>query len=161
MGCSSVQKINRVARTPGRRGGRIRLRLQQEGAAVVEFALILPLLLLLLIGTLEVSLALYDKSVITNASREGARAGIVARNPKLSDADIRQVVLGYTSGALIHFGPSTAAPVVNVVQSAVGTEPRTLGVTVTYTFEGIGLGSLFSSWGQPWVLTSSTVMVHE
>jgi Flp pilus assembly protein TadG len=49
-----------------------------QGAAVIEFALILPLLLLLLIGGIDMSLALYDKAVITNASREGARAGIVA-----------------------------------------------------------------------------------
>lgn len=161
MGCSSVLKRYRTMRRIGRRAVGLKQRSAQKGAAVVEFALILPLLLLLLIGTIDMSLALYDKSVITNASREGARAGIVARNPKLSDADIRQVVLGYTNGALIHFGASKPPPVVNVVQSTVGTDPQTLGVTVSYTFQGIGLGSLFSSLGQPWVLTSSTVMVHE
>ena len=161
MGFSCVQKKCQVVRTPSPGAAWIPKRKAQQGAAVVEFALILPLLLLLLIGVVDLSLALYDKSVITNASREGARAGIVARNPKLTDVDIHQVVLGYTNGALIHFGPSKLLPVVNVVQSTVGTDPQTLGVTVSYTFQGIGLGSLFSSLGQPWVLTSSTVMVHE
>lgn len=78
--------------------------LQQRGAAVVEFALILPILLALLVGGIDASLALYDKAVITNASREGARAGIVARNPLVSDAQIRQVVHQYTQGALVSWG---------------------------------------------------------
>jgi hypothetical protein len=37
----------------------------------------------------------------------------------------------------------------------------TLQVTVSYTFEGMGLGSLFQSLGKPWVLQASTVMVYE
>jgi TadE-like protein len=131
-------------------------RVRQTGAAAVEFALILPVLLAVLIGSVDVSLALYDKAVITNASREGARAGIVARNPKLRDDEIRLLVRGYTDGALIHLGSSHPSANVNVVNTA-----STLDVTVSYTFEGIGLGSLFRVLGQPWVLTSNTVMVHE
>ena len=49
----------------------------QKGAALVEFALVLPMLLLILFGIIEFSILLYDKAVITNASREAARAGIV------------------------------------------------------------------------------------
>jgi Flp pilus assembly protein TadG len=52
-------------------------RISQKGAAVVEFALILPLLVLLLFGIIEFSAIMYDKQMITNASREGARRGIV------------------------------------------------------------------------------------
>lgn len=157
-------EVNRLAKKKlsvdahERRNGRLKA---QRGSAVVEFGLILPILLLLLLGSIEGSLALYDKAVITNASREGARAGIVARNPKLSDADIREVVLAYANGSLINFGPSHSPPIVNVVQSTAGTNPSTLEVTVSYTFQGLGLGALFSAVGQPWVLTSSTVMVHE
>ncbi len=136
-------------------------RQNQTGAAVIEFALILPVLLVLLIGSVDVSLALYDKAVITNASREGARAGIVARNPKLTEAEIRQVVRDQTDLALIHFGPIKPVPNVSVVQSTMGVDANTLDVTVSYTFEGIGLGTLFQALGQPWVLTSNTVMVHE
>jgi hypothetical protein len=32
---------------------------------------------------------------------------------------------------------------------------------VRYTFQGVGLGSLFDSLGNPWVLQSSTLMVYE
>ncbi len=131
----------------------------QRGAAVIEFALILPLLLLLLIGGIDMSLALYDKAVITNASREGARAGIVARNPQITEAEIRQVVQNYTQSALVNLGAGTA-PSVSIEQGSLGAD-LTLRVSVSYTFQGIGLGDLFSSLGQPWVLSSSTVMVYE
>ena len=135
------------------------IRQGQRGAAVIEFALILPLLLLLLIGGIDMSLALYDKAVITNASREGARAGIVARNPQISEAEIRQVVQNYTQSALVNLGAGTP-PTVSVEQGSLGAD-LTLRVSVSYTFQGIGLGDLFSSLGQPWVLSSSTVMVYE
>jgi len=51
----------------------------QKGTAIVEFAIILPLLIILIFGMVEFSVLFYDKAVITNASREGARAGIVYR----------------------------------------------------------------------------------
>lgn len=133
---------------------------KQRGAAVVEFALILPILLALLVGGIDASLALYDKAVITNASREGARAGIVARNPKLTDAQIRQVVTQYAQSALVSFGSNPAQPTVLIQKGSLGGDP-TLQVTVSYTFDGMGLGSLFQSLGKPWVLQASTVMVYE
>jgi Flp pilus assembly protein TadG len=44
----------------------------QNGGAAVEFAIILPLLIALLFGIVEFGLLLYNKQIITNASREGA-----------------------------------------------------------------------------------------
>ena len=120
----------------------------------------MPILLGLLVGGIDASLALYDKAVITNASREGARAGIVARNPQLSDAQIRQVVNQYAQSALVSLGANPAQPTVLILKGSLGGDP-TLQVTVSYTFEGIGLGSLFQSLGRPWVLQASTEMVYE
>jgi hypothetical protein len=51
----------------------------QGGAAMVEFAIVLTVLAALLLGIIEFSLLLYNKAMITNASREGARLGIVYR----------------------------------------------------------------------------------
>jgi Flp pilus assembly protein TadG len=45
----------------------------QEGAAAVEFAIILPLLTLLTMGGLDLGHMYYIDHLITNASREGAR----------------------------------------------------------------------------------------
>ena len=155
---SSRSGTGSVLRATGRQGGKSPA--QQRGAAVVEFALILPILLGLLVGGIDASMALYDKAVITNASREGARAGIVARNPQLSDAQIRQVVNQYAQSALVSFGTNPVQPSVIIQKGSLGGDP-TLQVTVSYTFEGIGLGSLFQSLGRPWVLQASTVMVYE
>ena len=49
----------------------------ESGAAAVEFALLLPLLLSLFLGIVDLGLAVYTQSVLSNASREGARAGVV------------------------------------------------------------------------------------
>jgi Flp pilus assembly protein TadG len=48
---------------------------RQRGAAAVEFGLVLPLLALLVMGTLDWGYYLYVTHLVTNAAREGARAG--------------------------------------------------------------------------------------
>ncbi len=53
----------------GRRG--------QDGAAAVEFALLLPLLVLLLFGFIQFGIAFNTKIQATNAAREGARMAVV------------------------------------------------------------------------------------
>ncbi|TNJ37561.1 pilus assembly protein [Chlorobaculum thiosulfatiphilum] len=54
---------------------------RQKGNAMVEFAFILPVFLLLLFGVIYFSVALYNKTVLAIATREGARAiGVRARN---------------------------------------------------------------------------------
>ncbi|PUE15282.1 MULTISPECIES: TadE/TadG family type IV pilus assembly protein [unclassified Limnohabitans] len=141
--------------------GRVHAHRTQRGMAVVEFALILPLLLLVLLGTIDISLALLDKSLLTNASREGARAGVVARNTKLSDADIEKVVLSYTRGSLMQWGANAQNPKVQIVRANWKDDQQSLEVTVSFTFQGVGLGQLFSVLGQPWKLTASTVMLQE
>jgi Flp pilus assembly protein TadG len=49
----------------------------QKGQALVEFAVILPLLLLIIMGIIEFGLMLNSYLTVRNVSREGARAGIV------------------------------------------------------------------------------------
>jgi Flp pilus assembly protein TadG len=81
---------------------------RQEGSNLVEFALVLPLLLVLVMGIIEVGLALYDKAVITNACREGARAGMVFREPRPTEPEVQAivqaVVQNYASAYLVTFG---------------------------------------------------------
>ena len=45
----------------------------EEGAAAVEFALILPILVFLVLGGMDLGHRFYMQHLITNASREGAR----------------------------------------------------------------------------------------
>lgn len=49
----------------------------EKGLAMVEFAIVAPLLFVILFGIIEFGLLMYDKAVLTNACREGARQGIV------------------------------------------------------------------------------------
>ena len=48
-----------------------------SGAAAVEFALILPVLILLIGGIVDFGRAMYTEVMLTNASREGARTAII------------------------------------------------------------------------------------
>jgi Flp pilus assembly protein TadG len=48
-----------------------------NGQEVVEYALILPLLMLLFLGIVEFGWAVLSYNTIANAAREGARFGIV------------------------------------------------------------------------------------
>ncbi|WP_421380750.1 TadE/TadG family type IV pilus assembly protein (plasmid) [Paraburkholderia sp. DD10] len=137
-----------------RRGSR-----RQAGVAAVEFAFILPLLLLIVFGTVEFGIALYDKAVITNASREGARAGIVLKSPKPTSTDIQNVVQNYTSSYLVTFGtPSTPTVTPTGQGGAFGTP---LSVTVSYQYAGLGLGTMLSALTGPITLSATTVMNNE
>lgn len=51
---------------------------EDRGSAVVEFALVSPLLLLVALAVLQVTLALHVRSTLTAAAAEGARAGALA-----------------------------------------------------------------------------------
>ena len=74
--------------------------------ALVEFALILPLLLVLIIGAMDLGRVFYFKIVLTNAAREGANT--LSRNPADGAA-------GYTN-----------------TLNAIITEGNSSGVTITY-----------------------------
>lgn len=74
---------------------------RQRGVAAVEFAIVLPLLIFLFLGITEFGIAYYNKQVLTNASREGARAGIVDGTEV---SDIETIVINYANGRLITFG---------------------------------------------------------
>jgi hypothetical protein len=76
----------------------------EAGAALVEAALIMIPFLLLLFGVIEFGLLLYDQQVLNNAAREGARAGVVVRDPRLPDADIKAEVINYAKKHLVTFG---------------------------------------------------------
>ena len=78
--------------------------LSQKGATVVEFAIVLFLLLTLIFGITEFGLAIFNRQVITNAAREGARAGIVSRPERLSNDEIAKVVVDYAAKYLVTFG---------------------------------------------------------
>jgi Flp pilus assembly protein TadG len=120
-----------------------RLKLQ-TGANLLEFALVTPLLLVIVFGVADASLAIFDKAVITNASREGARAGMTFRVPRLDDTEIRAVVTNYCAARLVNFG--AGAPVTSVSRTGLDSGD-TLTVTVTYTYNYAVLSRLIPGLG--------------
>ena len=155
---------------------------KESGIAAVEFALVLPLLLLVLFGTIEFGILMYDQSVITNAAREGARWGAVksiALSHPISCADPNVSVIqggspatcsgtgtgtacyvasNYSTQYLITFG--TATPGNPTVTVSCGPSTPTINVTVSYTYQGLGLGVLSAIRGSEQI-TSTSVMYYE
>ena len=104
----------------------------QKGAAAVEFAIVLPLLILLFIGICEFGLLWYNNQVIINASREGARAGIARAD---DSAGITGIVDAYCTNRLVTFGgtgsTSTSFPLGDNMTKAFGDD---FSVEVTYDY---------------------------
>jgi len=101
----------------------------QNGGAAVEFALIIPLLVLLVAGILDVSLLVYNQQVITNASREGARAGIT----RSDDNAVGQIIDTYCQDRLITFG-SAESPTTSFTYDAGKPFQTDFSVMVTYNY---------------------------
>ncbi len=131
----------------------------EAGASAVEFAIILPILVLLIFGIIEFSVALYDKAMITNASREGARAGIIYRVPSVTDGEITNVVNSYLGSSLITFGAPVAA---NTTVTRIGYNPGDeLKVTVNYNYTFLIIPSFVTSLGGGINMAAETVMRME
>jgi Flp pilus assembly protein TadG len=136
---------------------------------MVEFALVLPIVLAVMFGAVEFGTALYDKAVITNASREGARAGVVATNPRKTDAQIEAVVTAYVANNMINY--KTTSTVVTAISPTPNTA-RTPGaagcvagcnvtVTVTYSYPFFLLPKFLTNFTGPLTLRAATTMKME
>ena len=155
----------------------MKMKLRREaGGAAAEFAIILPLLILILFGTVEFGLLLYNKQVLTNASREGARAGIVIEVPKKDKAKIMEEIKYYCNDPdrdgntgdrrLINF--SGASNLIDDSNIIITGEQQPFGndliVRVDYTYNFLVL-TVVRNFGfglfDPLTLTATTTMKHE
>lgn len=126
----------------------------ESGASAVEFALLLPVLMMILFGIIEFGFALYQQAVLTNASREGARLGIVQASPAITIAQINAAIDNYLTPAGINPANVSRA----IVAGGVTGTPVTVSLTLPYSF--IVLSSLTAL--APQInLTAYTVMRHE
>jgi Flp pilus assembly protein TadG len=66
--------------------------LNRRGAAAVEFALVAPLLFMLVLGIIEIGRGLMMTNMLTNAARVGCRTGIL---PDKSSSDVQAAVTNY------------------------------------------------------------------
>lgn len=64
------------------------MRKKQHAQALVEFAFVLPLLLLLMVAIIDFGIIFYSQMAVTNAAWEGARAGATIIDPSQGDQEI-------------------------------------------------------------------------
>ncbi|MGB8382597.1 MAG: TadE family protein, partial [Dermatophilaceae bacterium] len=76
------------------RDGRVGQR-RERGAAAIEFALLLPVFLLVIAGIVDFGRAFFTQIELTNAAREGARAAVVST---MTGADIKLRAQSSTPG---------------------------------------------------------------
>jgi Flp pilus assembly protein TadG len=111
---------------------------RDRGAAAVEFALVLPILLTLVLGIIEFSHLYNAQIVITNAAREAARTMAVTNNPATATTAARTAASGYTINVSVG-ACSSGAEVVSNVSSSVGLITGSwLGLPATFTIQGQG-----------------------
>jgi len=105
--------------------------LNQKGVASVEFAVVLPLLMLLICGTIEFGALFYNKQVVTNASREAVRAGITGA----TDATMQQIASVYCGNRLIGLKNAITSDLVSVVVTPPDAQnDLTVNVSLNYDF---------------------------
>lgn len=139
----------------------LRLNSSEKGASVVEFALVLPLLLLLLFGIIEFGIILFDKAMLTNACREGARAGIVSCSPRVAETEIVDITRGYCASNLITFASSPPPPDVIVTFPASLTFGNDLKVQANFIYEFLVVSALIPGLPHAITLEAETVMKYE
>jgi len=149
--CFSTAKGLRKARSQSRITGIRESKGSQQGAVAVEFALVLPLFLLLIFGVMDFGLAMYSKGLITNASQEGARFGAIYRLSPLMVDDIRTHVQAYLQAA------GFTDPVTVTITGAGGPSGSPLSVRVDYTYHWLTLPGLLSGFTGDLMLSAETV----
>ena len=135
----------------------LRRRLKGEsGAEIIEFAVVYPLLLLVILGVVDYAFLFQRFEAVTNAAREGAR---VATLPGYQQVDIEDRIATYLAAGAV---PTTAGnPTVTVFASTIpngaGTWPATT-VSVSYNHDYLFIDSVIGWFGGS--LTPSTLVAN-
>ena len=130
--------------------------MNQRGAAAVEFALLLPVLIMVLFGIIEFGVALSRQQVLATASREGARLGIRQSVPRPTAADIQALARRVFTQA----GVTGVTPMI-AVTGAGGPSGTDLTVTVSAPYQFYVMANVIPALRGTVTLRSRTVMRHE
>jgi len=127
-------------------------RKNRRGAAVVEFAMVVPVFVLLVFGMIEFGRAVMVKQVLVNATREGARQAVLDGSTM---ADVQARIDEYLSASSINGATTTVTP---APQAAGFGEP--VAVTISVPFEDVSWLTMPLYLGGT-TLTASSVMRRE
>lgn len=113
-----------------------RSRRDESGAELIEFALVAPLLLLLVVGIVDFGFMFQQYEVVTNAAREGARIGSL---PGYGQTDVEDRVTAYLTASGLAATPTiTYSTAPTTLTSGRTVELVTVGVDYQYTYSFIG-----------------------
>ncbi len=136
-------------------------RRRRRGVAAVEFAIVAPLFLLLLAGIIEFGQAFRIEHAISNASRRGARAGIVDGTTSL------EVIQNVKTQCAQTLGASEADVAVQVAVNGDSAadlgqaeEHDEIAVTVSIPFSKAGAGFFAKTFSSS-VLSATCTFEHE
>jgi Flp pilus assembly protein TadG len=133
------------------------VKLNERGAVAAEFAILLPVLMLIVFGTIEFGRLMYGREIVTNATREGARYGIVAQAPPVSSAAMITQATTYLTATGINPAHVTfSAP---ACCGATGT-PVTLAATYNYHWLIPYIATVIGA-PSPLPISIATTMRHE
>jgi Flp pilus assembly protein TadG len=90
------------------------MRRGQRSQALIEFALVSPVLLLLLFGIIDIGRAVFYYDTVSHAAREGARVAVRASNPLPTNTDVLNMVTSQIIGAPVS-APCPQGPVTSAV----------------------------------------------
>lgn len=124
-----------------------------SGQALTEFALVAPLLVLLIAGMVEFSRAWHAQQVLTDAAREALR-GAVVDDPGMSEDSVHAVVRHALTRAALD--PDRAEVAVSGWRTGRGTPAR---IRVSYRYRFGVVGSLLGTIGRDGEVTLSTSFV--
>lgn len=130
----------------------------QNGVAAVEFAIIVPLLLVLTFGIIEFGILLFNKAMITNASREGARLGSLYKSPYYTDAEITTTVKNHLGSHLITFDAAKPDATVTVTRDGSAGIGTLVSVTVDYPYDFLVIPGFIPGIPDEITLQSATTM---
>ena len=134
----------------------------QKGAALLETAIVLPIILVVCVGIFEFGRAYQTWQVLTNAAREGARAAIITGT---TDAQVTTRVRNYMQGgALPNYATATVTITHNVALTGIDTATS---VQINYPFQFIVLQPVVrlivrnATTGAPITMRSTALMRNE
>ena len=115
----------------------------ESGSQLVEFAMILPILLMIIAAIVDFGVMFRTNAVVTNAAREGARLAAIPGNDQNNYETVRaRVAETLTEGRLT--GPSVVTITPEAVTIAASTNGAGARVTVAYTHTTLFLGPIMA-----------------
>lgn len=106
-----------------------------KGTAMIEFVIVFPVLILLMMGIMDYSVVLYDRAMMQNASIKAVRYGIVRGNPNyVTTAAVSTYAKKYLTTLVSFASPIPAATVVVTQSSSTPKTGDTLTVKINFTY---------------------------